>query len=194
MKNVREPTYSFVILTFVLIIINTLLARLSVIAFPAGPGEVSWLYFAIAFMIIFTLWFGAYGAIAAYVGTLGAGLLGSLGSHPDVALFWSLAGLLQVLLPLVAIRTFDVDINLENRRDIISLLIFGIVINNFIGAVWGTGVLALGGIIATSDLGSTFTVWFLSNLAITLIIVPPILRIFTPRIRKSKLFVKYYWD
>jgi len=195
MKNVREPTYSFVILTLALIIIDTLLARLSVVAFPTGTGGVSWLYFAVAFMIIFTLWFGAYGAIAAYVGTLiGSGLLGSLGNHPDVALYWSLAGLLQVLIPLVAFRAFDIDVNLGTRRDLTYLLIFGIIINNFVGAAWGTATLALGGVITAGDFGGIFLVWFLSNVIITLVLVPTILRIVTPKIRKSKMFVKYYWD
>ena len=76
MKNVHEPTYSFVILTLVLIVINAILARLCVIALPGNVGGVSVLFFAVAFMILFTLWFGAYGAIAAYAGTfIGAGLL-----------------------------------------------------------------------------------------------------------------------
>jgi hypothetical protein len=194
-KNVREPTYSFVILTFVLIIINAILARLSVLAFPAGADGVSWLYFAVAVMIIFTLWFGAYGAIAAYVGTLiGAGLLGSLASHPVVALYWSLAGLLQVLIPLVAVRTFDINLDLDTQHDILYLVIFGVVINNFVGAAWGAGALALGGIVPANNLGATFAAWFLGNAVICLILVPLILKGMTPKVRKARLFVKYYWD
>jgi tetratricopeptide (TPR) repeat protein len=53
-----------------LIIINTLLARFAVIALPsAGIPGVSVLYIGVAFMIVFGLWFGGYGAIAAYRGT-----------------------------------------------------------------------------------------------------------------------------
>ncbi len=86
MKKVREPTYTFVILTLGLIIINIILARLSVLAIPAGMAGVSTIYIAVAFMILFTLWFGAYGAIAAYAGTfVGSGLLSSI--PPDVALY-----------------------------------------------------------------------------------------------------------
>ena len=69
MKTAHEPTYSFVILTLVLIVVNTLIAWLCRIALPADVGGVSRLYVAVAFMILFTLWFGAYGAIAAYLGT-----------------------------------------------------------------------------------------------------------------------------
>ena len=81
MKTAHKPTYSFLVLTIGLIIINTLLARLAVLAFPFSVEQhvvsgVSYLYIAVAFMILFTLWFGGYGAIAAYAGCfIGAGVL-----------------------------------------------------------------------------------------------------------------------
>jgi hypothetical protein len=40
-----------------LVLINTILARFGVLARPIGLGS-SGLYFSVAFMIIFTLWFG----------------------------------------------------------------------------------------------------------------------------------------
>ena len=197
MKNVHEPTYSFVILTLVLIVVNILLAQLSGALFPAGVSGVSWLYPAVAFMILFTLWFGAYGAIAAYAGTLiGSGLLsaGTIASHPDVAIYWAVAGLLQVLIPLVALRTFEVDLTLKNRRDISLLLLFGIVINNIVGAAWGAWTLGLGNVIPGGQMGSVFSSWLVGNIIVTVLIIPVALRVFTPSIQKSKLFVKYYWE
>ena len=200
MKNVHEPTYSFVILTLVLIVVNTIIARLCVIALPGGillPGGaagVSTLYFAVALMILFTLWFGAYGAIAAYAGTLiGSGLLNPA-IPPVVAIYWSIAGLLQVLIPLVAFRTFKGDLTLENRRDWTLLLLFGVLINNIVGAAWGTWTLALGNVIAASQIVSVFSLWLIGNIIVTIIIVPLALRHLTPKVQKSKLFVKYYWD
>ncbi len=197
MKNVHEPTYTFVILTLVLIVVNTLLAQLSVALFPAGESGVSWLYIAVAFMILFTLWFGAYGAIAAYAGTLiGSGLLssGAIAAHPEVAIYWSLAGLLEVLIPLVALRTFEADLALENRRDVSLLLLFGVVINNIVGAAWGAWTLGLGNIIPVDQIGSVFSSWLISNIIVSIVIVPVALRVLTPHIRKSRLFVKYYWE
>jgi hypothetical protein len=194
MKNVHEPTYSFVILTLVLIVVNTIIARFSVIALPGGVAGVSTLYFAVAIMILLTLWFGAYGAIAAYAGTLiGSGLLNPA-IPPVVAIYWSIAGLLQVLIPLVAFRTFKGDLALENRRDWTLLLLFGVLINNIAGAAWGAWTLAFGNVIAASQIGSVFTLWLIGNIIVTIIIVPLALRHLTPKIRKSKLFVKYYWD
>ena len=196
MKNVHEPTYSFVILTLVLIVVNTLIARFCVIALPGGVAGVSALYFAVAFTILFTLWFGAYGAIAAYAGTLiGSGLLsGDPAIPPVVAIYWSIAGLLQVLIPLVALRTFKVDLTLENRRDWTLLLLFGVLLNNSVGAAWGACTLAFGNVIASSQIGSVFTLWLIGNIIVTIIIVPLALRYGTPYIRKSKIFVRNYWD
>ena len=196
MKTAHEPTYSFVILTLVLIVVNTLIAWLCRIALPADVGGVSRLYVAVAFMILFTLWFGAYGAIAAYAGTLiGSGLLSSNPAiPPDVAIYWSIAGLLQVLIPLIALRTFEVDLSLENRRDWTLLLLFGVLINNVAGAAWGAYTLALGNVIQSSQIGSTFMLWLIGNIIVTIILVPLGLKFLTPKVRRSKLFVKYYWD
>jgi integral membrane sensor domain MASE1 len=194
-RHAQEPTYSFVILTFVLILINTALAWISVTFFRADPSGVALVYFAVAFMILFTLWFGAYGAIAAYVGTLLAGVLTteSLLKHPEIAVIWAVAGLLQVLIPLVAVRMFDVDLTLENRRDWTIILLFAVLINNLIGAAWGAFTLSLlpG---STSTIAWTFSTWLIGNIIVTILIVPLALRFCSGKVQKSKLFVKHYWD
>lgn len=193
MKTQQRPTYSFLILVIGLIIINTILARVAVLISPTGTSGVSWGYFAIAFMIVFTLWFGAYGAIAAYVGGfLGAGVLS--GISPQVSLYWSLASLWQVLIPLVAFRVFEADVGIENRRDLFHLILFGVILNNVIGAAWGSITMAVGNVIEFSQIMSVFIPWLLGNMIITMIIVLPVLHYCTPRVRKSKVFVRNYWD
>jgi len=125
MKIAHKPTYTFLLLLIALIIINTLLARFAILVLPFGgaPG-VSSLYIAIAFMILFTLWFGGYGAIAAYVGCfIGSGILS--GIPAGVNWYWSLSGLWQVLIPLVAFRMLSVDLSLAKPRDMIIFIVFG---------------------------------------------------------------------
>ncbi len=193
MRHAQEPTYSFVILTFVLILINTALAWFSVKVIPAGNGGITLVYIAVAFMILFTLWFGAYGAIAAYVGTLLAGVLTteSLLQHPEIAIIWAVAGLLQVLIPLVAVRMFEVDLTLKNRRDWTIILLFAVLINNIAGAAWGAYTLSL---LGPSNIAGAFFTWLVGNIIITILIVPLALRFFTEKISRSKLFVRKYWD
>lgn len=194
MKTAHKPTYSFLILLMVLIIINTLLARFAVLALPFGgaPG-VSSLYIAIAFMILFAIWFGGYGAIAAYAGCfIGSGVLA--GIPLNVNWYWSLSGLWQVLIPLVAFRMLNVDLSLAKRRDMMIFVIFGLVINNAFGALWGTVTLAIGNLIAWAEVTPAFSAWFIGNIIVTALIVPLALRYGTPHIQKTKVFVRNYWD
>jgi hypothetical protein len=198
MKTAHKPTYSFLLLTIGLIIINTLLARFAVLAFPfrveqhVVPG-VSYLYIAVAFMILFALWFGGYGAIAAYAGCfIGAGVLS--GIPAQVNWYWSLAALWQVLIPLVAVRMLKADLALSKRRDILIFVIFGVLVNNAFGALWGTVTLAVGNIIAWAEVTPAFVAWCIGNIVVTAVIVPLALRYGTPRIQKTKIFVRNYWD
>lgn len=194
MKHENPPTYSFVILTLVLIIINTLLAWLSVSVFrPSGADVISWMFIAVAFMILFTLWFGFYGAIASYVGTLaGSGLLvyETLVHNPHIALIWAVAGLLQALIPLVAVRSFQVDLTMKNPRDYTYIILFGVIVNNLVGAVWGVWTLSL---VETLSFTSAFLAWFIGNVIVCILIVPLFLKLFTEKVQKSRLFVRNYW-
>jgi integral membrane sensor domain MASE1 len=192
-RHAQEPTYSFVILTLVLILIDTALAWISVKFIPASTGGVSLVYVAVAFMILFTLWFGAYGAIAAYAGTLLAVVLAteSLQQHPEIAVILAVADLLQVLIPLMAVRMFSVDLTLESRRDWTVILLFAVLINNLVGAVWGAFTLSLLGPV---NIAGTFSTWLIGNIVVTIFIVPLGLRFGTEKVNRSKLFVKQYWD
>ena len=193
MRQKQEPTYSFVILTLVLILINTALAWVSVTFLKAGTSGVALVYLAVVTMILSTLWFGAYGAIAAYIGTLLGGVLSTPGlvQRPEIAVVWAAAGLLQVLIPLVAVRMFGVDLTLANRRDWTIILLFAVLINNLVGAAWGAFTLSL---LAPINFTSVFLTWLVSNIILTFITVPLGLRFLTEKVSKSKLFVKNYWD
>jgi hypothetical protein len=190
-SNERKPFYVYVLILVVTIVINLLLARFAVIATPIAPG-VAAIYVAVAFMIVFALWFGLWGAIAAYVGSfIGAGLLS--GIPLDINSYWSLADLWQVLIPLIAFRALNADVGLRTKRDFLIFLIFGWILNNLIGAIWGAITLILGGIALWNEFSVLFTGWFVGNLIVTIIITPLLLRFVTPFIKKYGLYVKGYW-
>ncbi len=196
MKNVRPPTYSFLILMIGLIIINSLLAGISLglshLISPSLPTGIAVLYIAAAFMLIFTLWFGMYGAIAAYVGCFfGSGLLS--GMPVSVAIYFSLAALWMVLIPLAAFRMFDVKVGIESRRDLFHLILFGAILNNVIAAAWASLSLAIGGVIVWSSVMSAFLPWLIGNAIIIIIIAPLVLKRYTSHVEKSKVFVRNYW-
>jgi integral membrane sensor domain MASE1 len=88
----------------------------------------------------------------------------------------------------------NVDVTLDKRRDMMIFVIFGIVINNAFGALWGTVTLAIGNMIAWTEVTPAFFAWFIGNVIVTALIVPLALRYVTPKIEKSKVFVRHYWD
>lgn len=181
------PLPLYIALFFLLICINALVAKFVVFTFEIAPG-VSMFYIVVASMIVFTLWFGLWGAGAAYTGCfIGAGLLS--GIPWDISLYWSLADLIQVLVPLLAFRYTQADIALSNLRDLGILILSGVVINNLVGAFWGTLTLAWGGIIPSDEIISTVTRWWLGNAIVCLIMLPLVLRVMTPVIRNHELFV-----
>jgi hypothetical protein len=183
--------WTFVLAMLIVSVINIALARFAVVTWSVGPG-VATIYFAVAFMIVFALWFGGWGVIAAYIGCyVGAGVLAGV-SHM-VALYWSLADVWQVLIPLVAFRTLKADIDLWTRKDLLTFLVFGVILNNLIGAGWGATTLAIGKVISWSNLVFVFGSWFATNLIVTAIIGTLMLRYLTPHVRRAKLLVAGYW-
>ncbi len=182
--------YRYLIILVIVTVINTLLARFATVVWSSAPGA-SDLYFAIAFMIPFTLWFGAWGAIAAYAGCiLGAGL----GTMPlSVNLYWSLADLWQVLIPLIAFKLFHAEVSLRSKRDFFIFFVFGCLLNSLAGAIWGSTTLAVGGVSGWSDTPNTLVTWFTGNLIVTLVITSLLLRYVTRFVVNRGLFVKNYW-
>lgn len=185
------PLSLHIALFFLLICINALVAKFVVFTFELAPG-VSLFYIVISCMIAFTLWFGLWGAGAAYLGcVIGAGLLSDI--SPRVSLYWSVADLLQVLIPFFAFRYTGADIAITRRRDLFILIIFGVVLNNLVGAIWGSLTLIWGGAITFGNSIPTFTGWWIGNMIVCMILLPLILKIFTPMIRNHELFVSGYW-
>jgi len=186
------PFFLRIALLFLLICLDALVAKFVVFSFTTGPGT-SFFYMVAAVMVITTLWFGMYGAIAAYFGCwIGAGVLSGL--SPGFALFWSVADLIQVLIPLIAFRILGADVALRSRRDVAILILFGIILNNLIGAVCGTLSLVAAGLVPAPLLFSVFTGWFIGNVIVTALIVPPLLYFLTPIVREHELFVTKFWD
>jgi hypothetical protein len=185
------PAMKYITILVCATLINTLLTEFGIIALPLGPG-VSGLYIAVAVMIVFSLWFGMYGAIAAYLGSFfGAWIISGL--PVPVNLIWSLADLWQVLIPLAAFTMLKADIRLITTRDFGVFILFGWLLNNAVGALWGAGVLVLTGASRGVDFGTMFSGWLIGNLIVTILIVPPLLWFATPAIEKKGLRIRGYW-
>lgn len=191
-RRSSRPLAFYIALFIVLVFINTLAAKFAVFSFAIFPG-ISSFYVVVGLMILFTLWFGMWGAVSAYVGCfIGAGILS--GIPPGVNLFWSLADFWQVLIPLLAFRMSGAEVLLKGTKDLLMLIVFGILLNNLAGAIWGSATLALGGVISWNSFIPALSGWLAGNIVVSLVLVPLLLYYITPVIRSRGLFVRNYWQ
>jgi len=191
-RSEEVPFFLRIALFILLVCCNVLVAKYVVFSYSIAPG-VSFFYTVVALMIVTTLWFGMYGALAAYAGCyIGAGILS--GVPPDVSLYWSLADFWQVIIPLVAFRVLKADPSLRTLRDLGILVVFGIILNNIAGALWGSATLALSGSIPWAEVPSVFYGWLIGNIIVCITLVPLGLYFITPNIREHKLFIRHYWS
>ncbi len=180
----------YLILTPVLTLADVLLAKYGAIH-PVEFG-IAGIYFAVPFMIVFGLWFGIPGAIAAYLGCfIGAGLWNNV--PVLVGLYWSLADLWQVIIPIAAFKALRADIGLISRRDFMIFILFGVLVNNGIGAAWGSVSFAIGGMIPWSEILGTFAGWLVGNIVLTFVISGLLLKFVTPLIKRAGLATQNYW-
>ncbi|AKB77908.1 hypothetical protein MSHOH_1425 [Methanosarcina horonobensis HB-1 = JCM 15518] len=150
------------------------------------------MYFAVAFMIVFALWYGIWGVLSAYLGCMiGAGVLADMPFSLNV--IWSTADLWQALIPLTAFAYFKANIRLRTKRDWGIFLLFGCFLNNLIGALWGALTIVVVGMVPGTEFFVTFQNWFTGNIITTLVIVPFCLRYITPYIQQTKSYVQNYW-
>jgi len=188
----KNSFLKFALIFIALVVMNTLLSRYASIDTPFVTG-ITEIYFAVAFMIVFALWFGMWGVIAAYLGCfIGSGVM--MGLSPGFNLYWSLADAWQVLIPLIAFKTFvKADIGLKKGMDFAVYIVFGILLNNVVGAAWGTTAYLIEGTITRAQQPEMFLVWATGNIIVTLVITTLLLRFVTPYLEKSGLLVKGYW-
>jgi integral membrane sensor domain MASE1 len=188
----KVPFLLRIALFFLLVGSNVLVAKYVIFSYSIAPG-VSFFYTVVALMIVTTLWFGMYGAMAAYAGCyIGAGILSGL--PPDVSLYWSLADFWQVLIPLLAFKVLKADPSLRSARDLGILVVFGIILNNVAGALWGSVTLALPGTIPWGEVPSVFFGWLIGNIVVCIVLVPLALYFLTPMVRDHQLFIRNLWS
>ncbi len=173
--------------------VYTILSWLGVIGLPWVVVGVSTLFVAIGFGIPFAIWFGAWGLLIGYIGTfIGPGLLG--GTPLLVNIFFSFVDWIQLGIPMLAYRglanRFGVD---PMGKDVYSpkgfafFLVFGAIIPNTAGALYGVTVLWIGGVVPQDIFWPTVAAWWLGNIVVSIIIAPILLRGLSPVIERYGL-------
>jgi hypothetical protein len=173
--------------------VYTVLSWLGVIALPIGIVGVSSLFIAIGFGIPFAIWFGIWGLLIGYLGTfIGPGLLG--GTPLLVAIPFSFVDWFQLGIPMLAYRglanRFGVDPmgkDVYSGKGFVFFLVFGVVLPNAIGALYGVTILWAGQLVPPDAFWLTVVGWWVGNMIVSVIIAPILLRGLSPVVERYGL-------
>jgi len=167
-----------------------ILSYLSVAIIPASYAGISFFYFVYPFFLVFTMWWGAWGMLGAYVGcVIGAGILVGIGPVPSIV--YSISDLVPPLFAFVLYRGL-----LANRgydplwRDLTDKEVAGVktkrlgawfwfviingVILNIISAEIGVGVQYEFGLVSPGGFWPFWIGWALGD-AVAMVIITPVL-------------------
>lgn len=173
--------------------VYTILSWLGVIALPVGIVSVSALFVAIGFGIPFAIWFGGWGLIIGYIGSfLGAGILA--GTPVLLTIPFAFVDWIQFGIPLLAYRLLAPRLGLHplgkdvyTWKGFLFFLIFGVIVPNGLGALYGVTILYLGGLVPPDAYWPGVSAWWIGNMIVSVIIAPILLRVLTPVIERFGL-------
>ena len=192
--NPNPPVTVANIVTFALAAgVYTILSGLGVIALPVGVVSVSALFVAIGFGIPFAIWFGAWGLLIGYIGTfVGSGLLAGV---PFLLVIpFAFVDVIQFGVPLLSYRALAARFGLHPLgKDVYTLkgflffLVFGVVLPNGLGALYGITILSAGGLVPPDAFGAAVVGWWVGNMIVSAVIAPILLRTVTPIVERFGL-------
>ena len=173
--------------------VYTVLSWLGVIALPIGIVGVSSLFVAIGFGIPFAIWFGIWGLLIGYLGTfIGAGLL--TGIPLLLAIPFAFVDWFQLGIPMLAYRglanRFGVDPmgkDVYSARGFAFFAVFGAIIPNAVGALYGITILATGGLVPMDAFWPGVIAWWVGNMIVSIIIAPILLAGLSPVVERYGL-------
>ena len=175
----------FVLITVITIVIVTYGTLIETTAHHPG------LFLASGFMVAFAVWFGWRGVIAAFLGCfVGSGLY--MGLSPDINALYSLADVLLAGIPALMFRILKANPDLRRIRDIVVYVIFGLVINTFVSAVWSIESMSRGGYIPLEEVVPFIINWMAGDIFIIFTITSVLLSFGTPMLRKRGLIPQHF--
>lgn len=190
-----RPRARHLALAVFLLVPMALTATLGTISFSAPDGTaIASFWPAAAFQIVFSIWFGVYGAAAGIVGPmLGNGLVGA-------SPFLYVAGnAVQSCLAGLWFRYRRLDPRLRGRRDWHGLILVGILLASALGAAAGVTESHLRGPAAGGHVGGLhvwrimFLRWLGANTIPCLVLVPAMLKVASPMIVRGMFFCQSFW-
>jgi integral membrane sensor domain MASE1 len=189
--EIRKPGIVHVVMCALFTGIGIVVGTLGSLAVPIGFVSLFWPGQAV--QVIGGIWFGWWGGIASFLFPLISNLLSgsaplavSLGYLPSNLIF-------QPMLGAWAFRFFDADPRLRSGRDWGIWVVFGVLLANLAGALWGSLILLWFGLITGPAYWTTVGGWAIGNTIPSLILGSIILYFVSPLVMRTAAFCKGYW-
>ncbi|WOP19615.1 MASE1 domain-containing protein [Raineyella sp. LH-20] len=188
--EVRKPGLQHFVMTALFTGIGVVVGTFGSLAIPLGYITAFWPGQAI--QTVGGIWYGGWGGIAGAVFPLISNAIS--GSAPlPVSLAYLPGNLAQAIVGGLAFRMLKADPRLRSGKDWVVFTVFGIVLSNVIGALWGAGVLVAFSLISPDAFVVTFIGWFLGNSIASWVLGVVMLKFISPIVLRSRAFVKRVW-
>lgn len=173
-----------------LIFFGSLLGAFSSVSFPLAWG-VNFFWLGIVVQQVGAIWFGMWGVLAGVIfpffsnKAAGAPFLVSLAYLP--------ANFIQGFLPAWAFRHYEASPRLAHHRDYV-VLVLSILVADALGALWAPFIALRRLHLVNPETVSLFVLgWFGGNLTAGLVFNILILRVLSPLVMRSAVFVRRWW-
>jgi serine phosphatase RsbU (regulator of sigma subunit)/integral membrane sensor domain MASE1 len=180
----------YVMLTLYLAMLVTLTAALGTMSSSSDFTAIASFWPAAAFQVVFSIWFGIYGAVAGTIGPmLGNGLIG------ESPFLFVTANAIQSTLAGLWFRHRRLDPRLKTRRDWAGAILIGCVLSNLLGAAFGVTEAYIRSPegFGLSYWAGKYLGWFASNALPCIILVPALLKSISAIIVRGPLFCESFW-
>jgi len=185
--EVRKPGSIHVAILALLIGVGAVAGTFGSLSIPLGYG-VTGFWPGVAVQAVGSIWFGLWGVAAGFLFPF---ISNSLAGAPLYVSFAYLpSNLLQGLIPLLAFKYMKLDPRLTSAKDYIGYIIFGVIINNIIGAAWAVTALQAIGLITVESVPLFFSGWTIGNGIPSLIFGIILLKALSPLVVKHRAFCK----
>ncbi|HEC22015.1 MAG TPA: hypothetical protein ENI95_03750 [Chloroflexi bacterium] len=179
-----------IVITALLIGIGAVVGAFGSFTLPLGFG-VNFFWPAIAVQNVGSIWFGAWGVIAAALFPIISN--GVAGTPVYVSLAYIPANAVQAFLPAWAFRQFKGDPRLRKGRDW-AIFLISITLGNIFGAFWGPMVVLKSfGLLTTDSLPLFIWGWFAGNEIAGIVFGVILLKALSGVVIRSRAFVKKWF-
>ena len=188
--EVRKPGTIHIAIMALLIGVGAVAGTFGSLSIPLGYG-VTGFWPGVAVQAVGSIWFGMWGVIAGFLFPF---ISNSLAGAPLYVSFGYLpSNLIQGLLPAWAFKYFKADPRLTSGKDYAIFIVFGVILNNILGAAWAVTALQWLGLVTVESVPLFFSGWTIGNGVPALIFGIILLKALSPLVVKHRSFVKKWW-